>query len=146
MFNNVSFIFFKWGCCVMKDLKGLPVSGWFHLMAKKSARWVSGVVMFLVAQSAWAVPTLGEIGTYQEQTATGLSQGLYYFALFFGLLMVVVGIIMWGYAHKKHESPMIAIVIIVAGVLLASVIEVIQVGSATAFSGSDESQVNTVLG
>ncbi len=127
----------------MKDLR---VSGGFHLLIGKAARWVVGLVMFFVAQSAWAVPTLGQIGTYQEQTATGLSQGLYYFALFFGLLMVVVGIIMWGYAHKKHESPMVAIVIIIAGILLASIIEVIQVGSATAFSGSDSSQISTVLG
>ncbi|MHB1630858.1 MAG: DUF6750 family protein [Acidithiobacillus sp.] len=127
----------------MKDLR---VSGGFHLLIGKAARWVVGLVMFFVAQSAWAVPTLGQIGTYQEQTATGLSQGLYYFALFFGLLMVVVGIIMWGYAHKKHESPMVAIVIIIAGILLASIIEVIQVGSATAFSGSNSSQISTVLG
>ena len=127
----------------MKDLQG--VKG-FCLLTETSMRWAAGVVLFLVAQSAWAVPTLGEIGTYQEQTATGLSQGLYYFALFFGLLMVVVGIIMWGYAHKKHESPMVAIVIFVAGILLASIIEVIQVGSATAFSGSNSSQINTVLG
>ena len=127
-------------------MKGLSVFGRFSLLAEKSARWAAGVVLFLVAQSAWAVPTLGEIGTYQEQTATGLSQGLYYFALFFGLLMVVVGIIMWGYAHKKHESPMVAIVIIIAGILLASIIKVIQVGSATAFSGSDSSQISTVLG
>lgn len=112
----------------------------------RMARWVTGLASLLVAQSALAVPTLGQIGTYQQQTATGLSQGLYYFLLFFGLLMVGVGIIMWGYSHKKHESPMVAVVIIVAGVLLASVTEVMQVGSATVFTGSSQSQVQTVLG
>lgn len=118
------------------------------------ARWMMGLLLFGVVQSAWAtsaavaggVPTLGQIGTYQQGTAQGLSSGLYYFLLFFGLLMVGVGIIMWGYSHKKHESPMVAIVIIVAGVLLASLPEVISVGSATVFTGSNESQVNTVLG
>lgn len=110
------------------------------------ARWIMALLVFGVAQSAWAVPTLGQIGTYQQQTATGLSSGLYYFLLFFGLLMVGVGIIMWGFAHKKHESPMIAIGIIIAGVLLASVTEVIQVGSATVFTGSSQSQIQTVLG
>ncbi|MBU2759264.1 hypothetical protein HAQ01_13860 [Acidithiobacillus thiooxidans] len=131
-------------------MKSNVLKQWFHgahgKMARLRSRLATGIVLFMAAQSAWAVPTLGQIGTYQEQTASGLSQGLYYFALFFGLLMVVVGIIMWGYAHKKHESPMVAIVIIVAGILLASVTEVIDVGSATAFSGSNESQVSTVLG
>lgn len=131
-------------------MKSNVLKQWFRgahgKMARLRSRLATGIVLFMAAQSAWAVPTLGQIGTYQEQTASGLSQGLYYFALFFGLLMVVVGIIMWGYAHKKHESPMVAIVIIVAGILLASVTEVIDVGSATAFSGSNESQVSTVLG
>jgi magnesium-transporting ATPase (P-type) len=126
----------------MKDLR---ISAIFRHLTGSVARWVYGSVLFLVAQSAWATQTLGQIGTYQQTTATGLSEGLYYFALFFGLLMVVVGIIMWGYAHKKHESPMVAIVIIIAGILLASVIEVIDVGSATVFSGTNHSQINSVL-
>ena len=112
----------------------------------RMARWIMALLVFGVAQSAWAVPTLGQIGTYQQQTATGLSSGLDYFLLFFGLLIVGVGIIMWGFAHKKHESPMIAIGIIIAGVLLASITEVIQVGSATVFTGSSQSQIQTVLG
>lgn len=110
------------------------------------ARWMAGFTLFCAAQSAWAVPTLGQIGTYQQGTAQGLSGGLYYFLLFFGLLMAGTGIIMWGYAHKKHESPMIAIGILIAGILLASVTEVINVGSATAFGGTSESQISTVLG
>ena len=112
----------------------------------RKVQWMVGLMLFGVGQSAWAVPTLGQIGTYQQQTAQGLSSGLYYFLLFFGLLMVGVGIIMWGYSHKKHESPMVAIVIIIAGIFLASVTEVIQTGSATIFTGSSQSQVQTVLG
>ncbi|MHB8354716.1 MAG: hypothetical protein ACYDCF_09835 [Burkholderiales bacterium] len=107
-------------------------------------RLLSGFMVMLAAPMAYAVPTIGQIGSYQQQTATGLAGGLYYFALFFGLLMVVVGIIMWGYAHKKHESPMVAIVIIIAGILLASVMAVIQSGSATVFQGSTQSQVQTL--
>jgi len=118
-------------------------------LAASRMRWaalVSGFTGFLFAQYAWAVPTLGQIGSYQKTTAQGLSGGLYYFLLFFGLLMAGVGVIMWGYAHKKHESPMIAIAILIAGILLSSIVEVIEVGSATAFNGSNESQINKVLG
>jgi hypothetical protein len=109
-------------------------------------RWMSGIILFLVAQSAWAVPTLGQIGSYQKGTAQGLAGGLYYFFLFIGLLMAGIGVIMWAYAHKKHESPMVGIAILVGGIFLASITEVVEVGSATAFDGSSESQISTVLG
>jgi lipoprotein signal peptidase len=109
-------------------------------------RWLYGIFLFLVAQSAWATPTLGQIGTFQKGTAEGLAGGLYYFFLFMGLLMAGIGVIMWAYAHKKHESPMVAIAILIGGILLASITEVINVGSATAFGGSSESQLNAVLG
>jgi hypothetical protein len=130
----------------MKHLQ-IWLSQFFTSSHKSVFRLLSFMAMLasiLVAPMAYAVPTIGQIGSYQQQTATGLAGGLYYFALFFGLLMVVVGIIMWGYAHKKHESPMIAIVIIIAGILLASVMAVIQSGSATVFQGSTQSQVQTL--
>jgi len=117
---------------------GLRKKGWI--------RGLTAMGAFLSAQYAWAVPTLGQIGSYQQQTAQGLSGGLYYFFLFFGLLMAGVGVIMWGYAHKKHESPMIAIAILIAGILLSSITALISSGSATVFNGSNQSQVNKVLG
>jgi uncharacterized protein YybS (DUF2232 family) len=109
-------------------------------------RWFFGILLFLVAQSAWATETLEQLGHYQEGTMQGLAGGAYYFFLFMGLLMAGIGIIMWAYAHKKHESTMVAIAILIGGILLASITEVINVGSATAFGGSSESQLNTVLG
>ena len=119
-------------------------NGWFSRIyfLTQTVRLMAGLMLFWVAPSVWAASTaltggsgltLGQIGTYQQGTSQGLAGGLYYFFLFFGLLMVGVGIIMWGYSHKKHESPMVALVILIAGILLASITEVVDVGSATAF-------------
>ncbi len=118
-------------------------------------RMTNWKTLFIANVSLWvlsnpvlsqATETLGQIGQYQQNTAEGLYAGAEYFVDFLGFISVVSGIFLWVSAHKKHDSPMVGIVTLIAGIFLVSVDALIQSGSATVFGGTNSSELTQLGG
>lgn len=102
--------------------------------------YVMGTGIFFASQNANAEAVkFGQIGSNLGDAATGLGGGAYKIAMFVGLILAVVGVVMIVAANKRHESPVPGIMFIVGGALMTSISALIGSGSATVF-GSNSSQ------
>lgn len=85
----------------------------------------------------------GTMGTNISQNANGIASGAHAVMMVAGLIMAGVGIAMMVSAHKKHESHMGGIAMLIGGAALASITAIVSSGSMTLFGG-DSSNLSSV--
>lgn len=85
----------------------------------------------------------GTMGNNISQNANGIASGAHAVMMVAGLIMAAVGIVMIASAHKKHESHMGGIAMLIAGAALASITAIVSSGSMTLFGG-DSSNLQSI--
>lgn len=104
-----------------------------------SLGYAMGLGIFFASQNAEAAGDavkFGQIGSNLGEAATGLGGGAYKIAMFVGLILAIVGVVMIVAANKRHESPVPGIIFIIGGALMTSISALIGSGSATVFGNN----------